>query len=135
MLIVKTIVKQSPLEGIELFAGEKIPKGSTIWKFDPVFDIMFDPTDVEKMPARHQKLINRYAYLSRNTGKYVYPIDDSRFTNHSATNANMIDVAFPGEVETRGIAARDIQNGEEILIDYRTIDAADAKSTEAYLRN
>ena len=133
MLIIKTIVKQSPLEGLGLFAGEKIFKGSTIWKFDPVFDIMFDPAEVEKMSARNQELIRRYAYLSMNTGKYVYPIDDSRFTNHSATNANMIDVAFPGEVETRGIAACDIQTGEEILIDYRTIDAADAKSTEAYL--
>jgi len=135
MLIIKTIVKQSPLEGLGLFAGEKIFKGSTIWKFDPVFDIMFDPAEVEKMPVRHQELIRRYAYLSMNTGKYVYPIDDSRFTNHSATNANMIDVAFPGEVETRGIAARDIQIGEEILIDYRTIDAADAKSAESYLRS
>jgi SET domain-containing protein len=133
MLVVKASVRPSALEGLGLFADQKIPKGTVIWKFNPLFDIMFDPAEVEKMPEDQQELIHRYAYLSKNTGKYVYSIDNSRFINHSATRANKIEILHPGEIENRSIAIRDIEVGEEILVDYRTIDAADAESSEVYL--
>ncbi len=135
MLTVKASAKPSAIQGIGLFADEHISKGTTMWKFNPRFDIVFDPEEVKLMPPEHRELIERYAYLSTEMGKYIFPIDDSRYTNHSSLKNNMDSVLFPGEVETRGVANRDIEKGEEILVNYRTFDAHDETSEEAYLNN
>jgi len=135
MLIVKTSVRLGSIEGLGLFAEEKIPKGATVWQYNPRFDISFDPQEVGKMPPLQKELIKRYAYLSTESGKYIYCIDDARFMNHSSSKNNLDVVPFPGEPETRGVANRDIKTGEEILINYRTFDAGDAESKESYLNN
>ena len=133
MLTVKAIAKLSKIEGIGLFADEKIPKGTITWRFHPRFDIIFDPEEVKKMPKEHQGLIDRYAYLSDTTGKYVYSIDDSRFTNHSSVNNNIDVVMMDGEPEIVGVANRDIEKGEEMLSNYRDFDAYDGNSQKEYL--
>ncbi len=135
MLVVKTIVKQSSIEGFGLFATEKIPKGTSVWKYDPRFDLSFDPKEVETWDQLQKDLIVRYAYLSTDSGEYIYCADDARFMNHSSTKNNLDVVPFDGEPETRGVANRDIEAGEEILINYRTFDAADAMSTDPYLND
>ena len=134
MLTIKASVKTSKIEGLGLFADERIPKGTTVWKFDARFDIFFDPEEVKNMAPIQKALVEKYAYLSTETGKYVYCIDDSRFMNHSSVNNNLDVVLFPDELETRGVANRDIEIGEERLINYRNFDSADAKSEEAYLK-
>lgn len=135
MLTVKASAKPSAINGIGLFADEKIPKGTTMWKYDPRFDIAYSPEEVESFPALQREQINRYAYLSESLGKYIYPMDDSRFTNHSSQNPNEDVVQFPDEPETRGMANRDIEAGEEILVNYRLFDVNDAISDEAYLKS
>ena len=98
-----------------------------------MFDLLFDPLDVERMTLEKQELVKTYAYLSPESGKYVYSIDNTRFTNHSSTNYN-IDIAVdPGETETAGVANRDIEIGEEILVNYKQIDLHDRDSNEEYL--
>ena len=69
------------------------------------------------------------------TGKYVYSIDDSRFTNHSSLKNNIDVVAMPGESETLGVANRDIEIGEEILVNYRHFDIDDENGTDDYLNS
>jgi SET domain-containing protein len=133
MLTVKTIVRTSEIEGLGLFAAEKIPKGTAVWVYDPRFDISFEPEEVKKFDQLKQTLINRYAYFSPESKKYIYCIDDSRFMNHSAKNPNLDIVHIPGEIETRAIANRDIELGEEITVNYREIDIVDAQSSEEYL--
>ena len=135
MLTVKASAKPSKIDGIGLFADEKIPKGTITWRFNPRFDILFDPEEVKQMPPEHRELIDRYAYLSTTTGKYVYSIDDSRFTNHSSIKNNIDVVPSPDEPETLGVANRDIEKGEEILVNYRAFDAHDKASSEKYLNN
>jgi len=133
VLTAKASVKPSKIQGIGLFADEKILQGTITWKFNPRFDILFDPEEVKKMPKEQQGLINKYAYLSITSGKYVYSIDDSRFINHSSVNNN-IDIAdMPGEPETVAVANRDIEKGEEMLINYREFDVNDKNSQEDYL--
>ncbi|MCX6779506.1 MAG: SET domain-containing protein [Candidatus Magasanikbacteria bacterium] len=132
MLTVKASAKSSKVHGIGLFADEKILRGVITWKFHPKFDILFDPFEVNKMPVDQQELIKNYAYLSKESGKYVYSIDDSRFTNHSIKN-NIDSVSLPGEIEKVGMANKDIEPGEEILANYRLFDAHDEKSTDEYL--
>lgn len=133
MLMIKASAKPSKVHGMGLFADERIPKGTITWKFHPRFDLLFDLAEVEKMPPAHQELIKTYAYLSAESGKYVYSIDDSRFTNHSATKNNIDVTLIPGEIESVGVANRDIEVGEEILVNYRMFDIHDLKSNEAYL--
>lgn len=135
MLVVKTKIGQSKIEGIGLFADQFIPKGTITWKFDPKFDIYFDPKEVEKMSEPQKDLIIHFAYLSKKSSKYVYSIDNTRFTNHS-TNPNIAEdeKLSEGDEEICTVAIRDIQIGEEMTIDYRTIDAADQGSNEEYLK-
>lgn len=133
MLTVKASAKPSKIEGIGLFADEKIPKGTVTWRFNPHFDIIFYPKKVKQMSAKHRWLINRYAFLSAATKKYVYSIDDSRFTNHSSVKNNIDIIQTNGELEVLGVANRDIEKGEEMLINYRTFDTRDENSKEEYL--
>lgn len=134
MLLVKTKIGQSKIEGLGLFADQFIPKGTMTWRFNPLFDIYFDPNEVEKMTELQKDLIIHFAYLSKKSGKYIYSIDNTRFTNHS-TNPNIVEdnKLSEGEEEICTIAIRDIQLGEEMTIDYREIDAADETSYEGYL--
>lgn len=134
MLTIKTSVKKSDIEGLGLFAEGKIPKGTIVWKFDPRFDLSFDLNDVKQMPAIQGELINRYAYLSMEQKKYIYSIDNSRYMNHSSTKKNLDTMPIPGDIETAAIANRDIESGEELLIDYQTFDEFDAHSGEDYLK-
>lgn len=135
MLIVKTKIGPSKIEGIGLFADEFIPKGTVIWKFDPRFDIYFDKEVVAKMSQLQKDLIVRFAYLSKKSGKYVYSIDNTRFTNHSS-DPNVVESEEKSgdDAELCTIAIRDIQIGDEITMDYRAIDSADEDSDEEYLK-
>ena len=135
MLIVKASAKTSPIQGLGLFADEKISKGAVIWKYDPQFDISFTPEEVSEMGPVQKELVKTYAYLSIRLNKYIYSIDDSRFTNHSSLHANEDAILLPGDTETSGVANRDIERGEEILVNYQTFDALDATSNEPYLVN
>jgi SET domain-containing protein len=135
MLVVRTKLGQSKIEGIGLFADQFIPKGTVTWKFDPRFDIYFESGEVEKMSELQKDLIIHFAYLSKKSGKYVYSLDNTRFTNHSARpNIAEDEKLSEGDAEICTVAIRDIQIGEEMTIDYRAIDAADETSSEGYLR-
>ncbi|MBX4209513.1 SET domain-containing protein [Candidatus Parcubacteria bacterium] len=135
MLVVKTKIGQSRVEGIGLFADQFIPKGTITWKFDPRFDIYFDPSKVDKMPELQKDLMIHFAYLSKKSGKYVYSIDNTRFTNHSIDpNIAEDERLSKNDEEICTVAIRDIQIGEEMTIDYRAIDAADEGSNEEYLK-
>ena len=133
MLLIKTKVLQSKIHGLGLFADEFIPKGTVTWRFDPDFDIYFDPKDVALMSEAKRGLIEHFAYLSKQTGKYVYSIDNTRFTNHSSKpNINNTTV-LKGDTEVCGEALRDIEAGEEMTIDYRLVDAHDELHGDDYL--
>ncbi len=132
MLTIKASVKPSKIHGIGLFADEDIKKGTLIWKFDPRFDLLFEPKEVSLMPQIQKDFIVHYAYLSKATNKYVLSIDNGRFLNHS-TNNNIDEIDIP-EPEGGSIANRDIKAGEELNVDYRAFDANDAVSDEEYLK-
>ncbi len=132
MLLVKTYIAPSKIEGIGLFAGEDIKKGTLTWKYEPNFDYALSPGQVEKMPDLTKNFIKRYGTLSVESGLYIMCGDDARFTNHS-NRPNLDAVKKDGEQEKVAIANRDIKKGEELAIDYRVIDKADATSNKEYL--
>lgn len=119
MLLVKTKLKESPIQGIGLFADEFIPKGTLIWKFTPKIDTAYTLQEVENLKKEGTwKAISKYAYHSKITNKYVLCGDDARFINHSSINPATDDTNTWDEIEGLTIAARDIQKGEEITSDY-----------------
>lgn len=133
MLLVKTSLKLSKIHGIGVFAAEKIKKGTLVWKFDSQFDISFDKEDVAAMPETKRDFIMHYGYLSKATGRYILSIDNSRFLNHSA-NDNLSSVDIAGEPEGGDVANRDIDVGEELIINYKEFDANDAANPSGYSR-
>lgn len=112
MLLVKTYLDKSSINGIGLFANQFIPKGTLIWDLDLNFDgIFYWPNDSE--------FLKKYCY--RDGDKYVLCVDDARFMNHSDTP----NTSNGTNHET--IANRDIEIGEEITCNYYEIDD-DAKN-------
>jgi hypothetical protein len=135
MLVVKTSIGKSDIHGIGLFADQFIPKGTVVWEFDKQFDIFFTSTEVEYMSDLQKELIKHFAYFSPQSSKYVYSIDNTRFINHSI-NPNIADeiTYVSSNEEFPCIAIRDINIGEEITVDYRSIDFVDKYSNEKYLK-
>ncbi|MGO9171781.1 MAG: SET domain-containing protein [Rhodomicrobium sp.] len=122
MLLVRTILAPSDIEGLGLFAGQNIPKGTIVWKFVPGVDALFDDSEIESLPAVTQNICRRYSYLDPASKKYVLCGDDARFENHSE-NPNTAGAYPSGEPFGVDIATRDIHEGEEITCDYRSFDA------------
>jgi uncharacterized protein len=122
MLMVKTRLGQSAIEGLGLFAEEDIPKGTVTWRFVPGFDQTFAPAEIESLPDAARAEMLRYTYLHTRTGKYVACLDNARFMNHSDVPNTMGAYHGPDD-EGYDIATRDIAKGEELTCDYRLFDA------------
>ena len=122
MLMVKTRLGQSAIEGLGLFAEEDIAKGTITWRFVPGFDQTFSPAEIERLPEAARLELSRYTYLHSRTGKYVACLDNARFMNHS-DNPNTEGGYNGPDDEGFDIATRDIKKGEELTCDYTLFDA------------
>jgi SET domain-containing protein len=113
MMLIRTYVAASAIEGVGVFAAEPIRKGASIWRLDPDFDRLI-PMDKYRAASPHlRELLDRYAYPSPDRpGFMVYEVDNGRFMNH-AGNPNTDFSQYGGATATRDIAA-----GEEITCDY-----------------
>lgn len=122
MLLVKTKLGLSSINGIGLFADEFIPQGTTTWRITPGFDLKCSAKELEKLSEAARATFIRYCFLSKRTGLYVLCFDNARFFNHS-TEPNILDKDSIDSEEGIDIAARDILPGEEMTCDYRFFDA------------
>lgn len=122
MLLVKTKIGQSKINGIGLFADQFIKKGTTIWKFQPGFDLSVNKDELNKLSGSAKEQFLKYAYLNPDSHKYILCFDDSRFFNHSY-EPNSIDVASPDDEEGLDVAGRDIEKGEELTCKYKDFDS------------
>jgi uncharacterized protein len=120
MLLVKTTLACSRIHGIGLFADEFIPKGTIIWKFNPVIDISLTKEQIEELAKPSCEQIQKYTYRSMISGLYVLCGDDARFFNHSLV-PNCHDICESQEQDLT-IASRDIHPGEELTCDYALFD-------------
>ena len=126
MLLVKTIVKESPIAGLGLFADEPIKKGQRIWEFHPETCLVLTEKQLKSWQDSSQKqemdIINYYylkhGYYEVNKNAIVFCLDNSRFIN-TVSQPNIL--SYP-EVS---IAARDIAKGEEITENYEDYGAAE----------
>lgn len=113
MLLVRTYVAASAIEGVGVFAAEAIPAGTAIWRLQPDFDRLVSLADFEAAPPAFRELLERYAYPSPDQpGHLVYEVDNGRFMNHAGEPNT--DFSEP----SGGTAKRDIAAGEELTCDY-----------------
>lgn len=120
MLLIKTTISLSKIHGIGLVTNQFIPKGKTVWKFTPRFDIKLSKQNLEKLSKQAREQMLNYTYLDQKTEEYILCSDDARFFNHSVTpNTTHI---YEKDKYGQTVAVKDIKKGEEITCDYRTFD-------------
>lgn len=113
MLLVRTYVAQSAIEGVGVFAAEPIARGTPVWRLEPTLDRLIPIETYRSAPPVLKEFLDRYAYPSADRpGHIVYDFDNGRFMNHSATPNT--DFSAP----VGGVASRDIAAGEEMTCDY-----------------
>ena len=112
MFLIRTLIGASAIHGNGVFAGEGVPRGTVVWRFEPTFDRVISDEELSGMPAAFCDFINMYAYRSSDIGgRLLLPCDHAKFLNHS-TDPNTI------ELPLKSIASRLIHKGEEITCDY-----------------
>lgn len=109
MLVAKTYLDRSIIDGIGLFAQEFIPKGTIIYYVDPIFTLKFTKEEYKLALEKNNEFVLKYFWKEGDT--YFVSLDNDRFINHS-NNPNTI------EVESKTIAKIDINVGEEITSNY-----------------
>lgn len=120
MLLVKTYLASSRIHGIGLFAAERIRAGTVIWRLNPAIDLELTEEQIRALapPARQQ--IRKYTYVDLVRRTRVLCGDDARFFNHD-DHPNCRD--YPDADGGVTVAARDIEEGEELTSDYACFDA------------
>lgn len=121
MLLVKTKIKESKIQGIGLFADQFIKKGTIIWKFTPGFDLKFALKEFNKLPLKARDYLDIYSFNSGEKGEYILPIDNARFFNHSK-KSNSLTIRVKHEKEVIVKAKRNISKGEELTENYATFE-------------
>lgn len=117
MLLIETELRPSPIHGLGVFLLSPAPQGSVIWRFDSRIDRIYTSEEVASLPAHVQRYLRTYATWNQSTGLWVLCGDNGRYFNHSEQPSTVSDaIAFGSDV-----AARDLEAGEELTSDYRTI--------------
>ena len=125
MLLVKTLVKESTISGLGLFADELIKKGQRVWEFNPETCLVLTEKQLSlwlESCQRSEKDIIRYYYLKHgyyeaNRDAIVFCLDNSRFIN------TVLHPNVQSEPDV-SVALRDIEKGEEITENYDAYDSA-----------
>ncbi|MBV9282607.1 MAG: SET domain-containing protein [Chloroflexi bacterium] len=120
MMLVRTYLDRSSIDGIGIFAAEFIPRGTVVWRFHPVVDVRLTEEQISELAPPSQEQVRKYSYKEIPTGRYVLSNDDARFFNHSS-DPNCFDTGVEGTDVT--IARRDIYPGEELTCNYAAFDA------------
>lgn len=120
-------VKTSDIDGKGVFALEDILKGKVVWRFTQDHDKKLQPEQFNALSDKDQEKLRRTAYLSEQTGLWVYPPenDPACFTNHSKYS-NLQAVFDPSiSEEVVFVAKRHIEVGEELTNNYEEFDNSD----------
>jgi hypothetical protein len=120
MLLVKCRLELSPIDGLGVFALERIRAGKMIWRYDPKVDRVYSFSDYHTATLSQQLSLRHFAYINGEK-EWVLCGDIAVFTNH-ADEPNTVD-RYETSVYGEDYAARDIEPGEEITCDYSKWDA------------
>jgi SET domain-containing protein len=113
MMLVRSYLAPSPIEGLGVFTADPVKKGDIVWRFDRAFDQVLSLDQVNAAPDHVREFIERYSYAFHDDPTcVVLDADDGRYMNH-ADQPN-VDFTTP-EI---GVALRDIAADEELTCDY-----------------
>lgn len=117
MLIIKSYIEKSNIEGLGLFAGQDIKEGDIIWFLDPTTDTIMSPAVfgwmISWLPKQDKENFIKWAY--KRGDDYILCADNMKFAGYSDTpNCKSL-----GQYD---VALKDIKDGEELTYDYRFID-------------
>ena len=119
MMLVRTYLAPSEIQGLGVFAGEFIACGRQMWALNPKFDIFVHTSELPKLPAHMHDYVTRYSYPHlKLPGVRIIDCDDGKFMNHSE-RPNTDFCVFD-----RGYALTDIAAGDEITCNYYEFDPA-----------
>lgn len=121
MLLIKTLLKNSLIHGIGLFANQFIPAGTKVWELTKGFDLILTQEQVSALPELNKEFIHHFAYQDKETLNYVLCSDDARFFNH-ADIPNVEAMIYNDGTYIADIANSDINIGDELTVDYRDFD-------------
>lgn len=112
MLLVKTYLDKSPIHGIGVFASKFIKKGTLVWNFNPVVDIVLSRKQFNELPNIARNFVDDMAF-SYPFGKdtYCMSIDHAQYMNHS-------DSFNLGKCDRGDITLKDIPKGTELTVNY-----------------
>ncbi|TFH41496.1 MAG: SET domain-containing protein-lysine N-methyltransferase [Chrysiogenales bacterium] len=133
MLLVKTRVRDAYRGdvhiGFGLFADQFIPKGTIIWKFNPLIDRVISRYDLASFSDIELHFLETYTY--REGENLILCSDDAKYVNHSHTpNTDN----FENEEGSVTVANTDINTGDEITSDYSHFaDDSQDGAVDAYL--
>ena len=112
MMQVKTLALASEIQGLGCFLAEDVAAGTVLWRYTDGYDRSFTVEEFNSLPTSIKEHMERYSYLCKLDGVYVYCCDNAKFFNHSDTpNTNVVGYDT--------VAARDLKAGEELTTDYR----------------
>lgn len=123
MLLVKTFVSDSPIEGRGLFLAEPVKKGALTWVFDPDVDSSLSESELLLLSEEQQSYIHKYGYLCNKTYRWIVCGDDGRFMNHSEQPSTVGVYWSHLPLQGADIATRDLLAGEELTCNYRSFDS------------
>ena len=135
MYLFPTFVKNSEIEGKGVFASQEIRRGAIVWKFVPEHDLSMSVEEYEKLDEGGKKYIDKVAYLSAASHRYIYPPenDPALYTNHSRTNNLSVVMDDHISPEPHFVANRDIAKDEELTNNYLEFDTKATVEREPYL--
>lgn len=118
MLIKHTTVGPSPLHGLGCFLAEPVQAGDTIWVFNPRFDLLLSPWEVDGYLPCVRDFIKHYGYLDNQQfpGWYVLHSGNDRFCNHAAEPT--LRTRHLGGAQYDMVASRDLVVGDELTCNY-----------------
>lgn len=117
MMLVRTYLAPSRIEGVGLFAAEPIAAGAWIWRLEPDFDRLLPNAEVGGLPALLQEFVERYSYpYPHDPAQLIVEMDNGRFMNHSEKPNTVFSDP------DRGFALVDIAADEELTCNYGEFD-------------
>jgi SET domain-containing protein len=119
-LLVPVRVDRSPIHGLGVFALDRIAEGTVVWTFTPGFDLDLDPRALDDQLEHFRRTMLHYGYIDPVLDRFILCCDDYRFINHSDSPNIRVDK----RVNRYGVdvAARDIDAGEELMVDYEYVE-------------